>query len=401
MKRKTTKKFGVGIFSVVFVFAVFALGYFFGHGNLVLERNYVPRIVGSTNNKPSDVDFGLFWEIYNQISANHIDNLDAKKALYGAISGMVGSLDDPYSAFLTPEETRAFRDDLSGKLEGIGAEIGRRDGLPEVIAPLDGSPADKAGLKAGDKILAIDGEATDKLSLEGAILKIRGPKGTVVKLTILSDGADATKDVEITRDAITVPDVEWKIKDGVAVIRLRQFGETVADPFTEIAKAMQEQNIDKVIIDVRDNPGGLLDKAVQVAGNFVPKGSVVVKQEPKNGQEEILKTSTEPIIPNAKMVILVNKGSASASEILAGAMQDLKRGQVIGVTSFGKGTVQVLEDVQDGAALKLTIAKWLTPNGREINKNGITPDIEVVTDDALVSAGQDPQLDKAYEIVRQ
>lgn len=400
MKHTKTRKIGVGLFSVVFVLAVFALGYFFGHGNLVLEKNYIPRIVGSTNNKPSDVDFGLFWEIYNEITANHITTLNAQDALYGAISGLVDSLDDPYSSFLTPEETKAFQDDLSGKLEGIGAEIGRRDGVPEIIAPLEGSPADKAGLKAGDRILAIDGEATDKITIEAAILKIRGPKGTTVTLTILRDGSDTTQDIEIVRDAIIVPDVDWKIVDGVAEIRLRQFGETVADPFPEIVQAIKDQGVNKVVIDVRDNPGGLLDKAVKVAGYFVPKGSVVVKQEPKNGQEEVLYTTEDPLLPDIKVVVLINEGSASASEILAGAMQDLKRATVVGVTSFGKGTVQVLEELQDGASLKLTIAKWLTPNGREINKNGITPDVEVSITEEQISAGEDPQMDKAYEILR-
>jgi carboxyl-terminal processing protease len=375
---------------------IFSLGYLLGHGNLQFEKNRLPRLVKQNLGQPKDIDFSLFWDVYNKINKEGLHKLDAQKSLYGAISGAVASADDPYSTFLTPEETKLFMDDLSGKVEGIGAEIGRRNGIPMVITPIEGAPAAKAGLKKGDKIMAIDEQSTDKMSLDIAVLKIRGKKGTQVKLTILRENEDKTQDITITRDEIVVEDVDWRVERNVAVIRIRQFGDSVDSDMAKISSEIKAKKIDRAIIDLRDNPGGLLDKVVTILGDFLPNDTVAVKQVSRDGQTEELKTDHTPSLQDVKIIVLVNDGSASASEIFAGAVQDQKRGLILGVKSFGKGTVQLLENLKGGSSLKLTVAKWLTPAGREIDKNGISPDITVEMTDKDYDAGRDPQLDQAF-----
>ncbi len=375
---------------------VFSVGYLFGHANLRLEKNYIPRIVNRDLGRPENADFGLFWDVYNRIQSESLRTIDAKTTLYGAIAGAVDSLEDPYSTFLTPEETKLFLADLSGKVEGIGAEIGKRNGVPVIITPIEGSPAAKSGLKKGDKILYIDGDATDKMSLDEAVYKIRGEKGSQVKLTILRDNEDKTREIVVTRDEVTVQDAQWGVEKGVMVVRIRQFGDTIESDLAQAKEQMAAKQATRIIIDLRDNPGGLLDKAVAALSDFLPQGKIAVKQVGRAGATEELKTSGEPILQDNKTVVLVNDGSASASEIFAGAFQDHARGTVIGTKTFGKGTVQVLEDLPGGSSLKLTVAKWLTPNGREIDKTGVAPDITVDLTEEDYNAGRDPQLDRAF-----
>lgn len=400
MAKKKKIKIGARIGTVLLALVIFAFGYLFGHANLQLDERYIPRLVSTDLGKPSDVNFGLFWDVYNELNSSYLKGMDSEKALYGAISGLVSSLDDPYSSFFTPDESRSFRNDLFGKLEGIGAEIGRRNGVPTIIAPLSGSPAEKAGLKSGDKIVAVDSEYTDNMSLDAVVLKIRGKKGTEVKLTILSPNEKDPREVKIIRDEIEVQDVTWEQKNDVAIIKIRQFGDNSTGQFAKVANEISSKNLSKIIIDLRNNPGGLLDSAVQVVGYFLPKNSVVVKQQPKDGKVEEIKTTGEQKFQNQSIIVLVNKGSASASEILAGAIQDHKRGKVIGEKTYGKGTVQIFKDLESGAALKLTIAQWLTPNGKDIEANGITPDIEIQRSDEDIDLGKDPQLDRALQEIK-
>ena len=375
---------------------IFGLGYLFGHGNLQLDKNYVPHLVKRELGKPKDVDFDLFWDVYSRVQDESLHSATAQTTLYGAISGAVSALNDPYSTFLTPEETKLFLSDLSGQVEGIGAEIGKRNGVPVVIAPIDGSPAAQAGLKKGDNIIAIDGQSTENMSLDAAVLKIRGAPGSQVKLTVLREGEEKTREITITRAAVAVKDAEWQVTKGVMIVRLRQFGDSANSDLEQIASDMKSKKITKLIIDLRDNPGGLLDKAVAALSEFLPADKVAVKQVEKDGSIEELKTSGSPIIPDARAIVLVNGGSASASEIFTGAFQDHKRGQVIGEKTFGKGTVQALEELKGGSSLKLTVAKWLTPSGREIDKGGIEPDITVPMSQEDYDAGRDPQLDRAF-----
>lgn len=364
-----------------------------------LDQRYIPRLVNTDFGKPSDVDFSLFWQVYNELSSSYLRTMDAEKALYGAINGLVLSLEDPYSSFLTPEESKMFQEELSGKLEGIGAEIGRRNGIPTIITPLKNSPAERAGLEPGDQILAVDNEYTDKLSLDAVISRIRGKRGTEVTLTIVRNGADP-KEYKIVRESIDIQDVTWERDNDVAIITMRQFGDNSVTQLTQVAGEIKNENISRIILDLRNNPGGLLDKAVEVAGFFLPSGSTIVKEQPKDGAVSAITTESDPIFAKEPLFVIVNKGSASASEIVAGAIQEYKRGIVLGEKTYGKGTVQVFKDLKLGAALKLTIAQWLTPQGHYIEENGIEPDIAVEYKDSDVEEGRDPQLEKALNEIR-
>ncbi|HOE74485.1 MAG TPA: S41 family peptidase [bacterium] len=397
--KKKNSRFSGRLGVVVLLLVAFSFGYLFGHGNMKLDQRYIPRLVNTDFGKPEDVDFGLFWQVYDELSRNYLRTMDAEKALYGAINGLVLSLEDPYSSFLTPEESKTFQEELSGKLEGIGAEIGRRNGVPTIITPLKNSPAEKAGLEPGDQILAVDSEYTDKLSLDAVIAKIRGKRGTEVVLTIVRNSTEP-KEYKIIREAINVQDVTWEREDDVAVITMRQFGDNSTAQLSQAASEIKNAGISRIILDLRNNPGGLLDKAVEVAGFFLPAGSVVVKEQLKDGEISTITTEGEPTFAREPLVVMVNKGSASASEIVAGAMREYKRGLVLGEKTYGKGTVQIFKDLKLGAALKLTIAQWLTPQGHHIEKNGIEPDIVVEYKDGEVEEGGDPQLEKALSEIR-
>lgn len=398
-KRKKNSRIGGRLGVVVLLLVAFSFGYLFGHGNMELDQRYIPRLVNTDFGKPSDVDFSLFWQVYNELSSSYLRTMDAEKALYGAINGLVLSLEDPYSSFLTPEESKMFQEELSGKLEGIGAEIGRRNGIPTIITPLKNSPAERAGLEPGDQILAVDNEYTDKLSLDAVISKIRGKRGTEVTLTIVRNGADP-KEYKIVRESIDIQDVTWERDNDVAIITMRQFGDNSVTQLTQVAGEIKNENISRIVLDLRNNPGGLLDKAVEVAGFFLPSGSTIVKEQPKDGAVSAITTESDPIFAKEPLFVIVNKGSASASEIVAGAIQEYKRGIVLGEKTYGKGTVQVFKDLKLGAALKLTIAQWLTPQGHYIEENGIEPDIAVEYKDSDVEEGRDPQLEKALNEIR-
>lgn len=393
--KKKSSKIGARIGTALLALVIFAFGYLFGHANLQLDERYIPRLVNTELGQPSDIDFGLFWEVYDELSSSYLREFDNESVLYGAISGMVNSLDDPYSAFLTPEQSTAFQEDLSGTLQGIGAEIGRQNGLPTIIAPLEGSPAQKAGLVSGDAILAVDGQYTENLSIDEVVLLIRGEEGTEVTLSILGAGDQEAHDVTITREEIDIEDVTWEKDGDTAVIRIRQFGDSSLKQFDAVAKEVKESGVSKIIVDLRNNPGGLLDQSVDIVGYFLPKGTVVVKEQPKEGSIEEWKVENDPMFESEKLVVLVNGGSASASEIFAGAIQDASRGKVVGETTYGKGTVQVYMNLDLGSALKLTVAQWLTPKGRVIDKNGITPDILSEMSEEDSKSGEDPQMDTA------
>lgn len=367
---------------IIIIAAMVTLGFVAGF--------YHQRLFGQPVNQTAN-NLGLLQESWAIINRKFNGSTDKKKLLYGAIKGSVESLDDPYSTFLDPSMVKRFDEDLQGSFEGIGAQLTRIENQIIIIAPLKDSPAESAGLKPKDKIMTIDGAITETMTLEEAIEKIRGQLGTIVSLTIIpSDNPSQSRDVKITRAKILVPSVT--VKDNQIIVS--QFGDDTLKLFKEAVKKLSTSNNQPgIILDLRNNPGGYLDGAIEMISLLVDE-EVAVWQQDVKGKKTPLKTTSKPIVGNKKMVVLINKGSASAAEIVSGALQDYGRAKIIGETSFGKGSVQDLENLSDGSALKLTFAQWLTPKERQIDKIGIKPDIEIKDDEKTPT---DEQLDRARQ----
>jgi len=326
--------------------------------------------------RSSDVSFVQFWNIWDKIKKSHVSQpVNEVDLFYGALKGMVAGLDDPYSTYFPPVEAQEFAKDLAGEFEGIGAEIATRDNQLVVVAPLPSSPAEKAGIQAGDKIYAIDGKETFQMTLEEAVSHIRGEEGTSVVLTISHNGVDTIEDVSVVRATITIPTVVWEQKEGgIASLRISYFNETTWADFDTAVTDILQTKPKGIILDMRMNPGGYLQTSIEVASEWIPEGAIVIERF-ADDKENIHKTVGKHRLAGIPTVVLVDEGTASGSEIVAGALQDYGVGSVIGAQTFGKGSVQDFEILSDGSALKLTIAKWFTPKNRVIDKEGITPDI--------------------------
>lgn len=361
-------------------------------------------VKGHDKDQPQNVDFSLFWEAWNLLNDKYVDTtkLDQQKMIYGAISGMVKAVGDPFSSFMDPKESQQFSQDLQGTFEGIGIEIGMKTDILTVISPLEGSPAEKAGLKAGDKILKIGDKITSDMSIDEAVSTIRGPKGTDISLTILHEKSNTPIEVKITRDQIDVKSVklDWK-DDGIAVVKISKFGDDTISGMNQVASQIVSQKAKGIILDLRNNPGGYLEAAVEVSSKFIPKGKVVVSEEERGGSKKEYTARGGDILDGIPVVVLVNSGSASASEITAGALRDDLGTALIGKKTFGKGSVQELEKLAGGSNLRVTIARWLTPNGDYIMEKGIEPTIDVDLTDADYNNNKDPQMDKALEALQE
>ncbi len=382
------------LFLIVMIAVAFGCGFWFGKSQVVCP--VCP---------PEDLDFSLFWETWQAIRDKYVDKdkFNVQEMIYGAISGMVDSLDDPYTVFLKPDDAKRFIEDVKGTFEGVGMEIDIRDGQLQVVAPLEGTPAQKAGLRAGDKIISVDGKPTADMTIDEAISLIRGPKDTEVVLTINREEWEETKDIKIVRGVIDIPSLKLEIRDdNIAYLKLYQFSEIASFDFGEAAIEILNSDAKKIILDLRNNPGGYLEVAHDIAGWFLEKGQVVVTEDFGEGKEqEIYLAEGNAKLLTYPVVILINKGSASGSEILAGALRDNRGVKLIGETSFGKGSVQELTELRSGSSLKVTIAKWLTPKGDFITDKGLEPDIIVEMTDEDYNSGLDPQLDKAVEIIKE
>lgn len=369
----------------------------------------------NNSNMPEGVDFAPVWRAWSVIDDKFVPASVAtstivasttidinRERVWGMIQGLAGSLNDPYTFFLPPAENEQFGEDMSGKFEGVGMEIAVRDQVLTVVTPLKGTPAERAGLKSGDKILKIDGKDTKDLDVSGAIKLIRGPKGTIVTLTVARDGWAESREMPVTRDVINVPIVTTiNREDGVFVIQVSQFTANSTDHFRNALREFVESGKTKLILDLRGNPGGYLDAAVDMASWFLPSGKVVVTEDYAGHAENIVHRSSGYNVfnENLKMVILVDRGSASASEILADALRHYGVAKMVGTNTFGKGSVQELVNITPDTALKITVARWLGPDGEQIPLTGIVPDVEVKVSEEDLKDKKDPQLDKAIEML--
>lgn len=361
------------------------------------------RFINQT--QPSDVDMAQFWKAWHVLEENYIQSNASgtvpttEERLWGAIEGLAASYGDPYTVFLPPEDAKIFNEDVSGSFGGVGMELGRNDkGQLIVVAPLKGSPAEAAGIKSRDIILAVGTTSTESMPVEQAVKIIRGPKGTTVKLTVLHPGSTDPTTISIVRDTIVVPVIDTKIEGDVFVISLYSFSETSLNAFRGALRQYFESGKTKLVLDLRGNPGGYLEAAVQMASYFLPVGDVVVTEDYRGKRDNVPHRSVGyNVFQNKKlsMAVLVDQGSASASEILAGALQQHGVAKLVGTPTFGKGSVQQLIDIGDGGEIKVTVARWLTPNGSSISDGGLKPDIKAERTEADRGKGTDPQMSAA------
>ena len=366
--------------------------------NIVVQG--VANIDGNKN-----VDFGTFWQAWQLIDEMYLRNgeVDDTKRVQGAIRGLVSALGDPYTQYFAPKEGEKFQEDIQGQFGGVGIELGRKKDRLVVVAPLKNTPADLAGVQAGDMILAINSTSTDGLNVDEAVVFIRGKVGTVVELTMFREGWDRPKPIKLTRAVIEVPTLEYSLKkDGVGYIQLSSFNTNASRLFYDATRDLLRQGAKGIVLDLRNNPGGYLEVAVDLAGWFLPKDSVVVSEATRDGVGKQFRSEGTGPLGQLPTVVLINKGSASASEILAGALRDVLKTPLVGETSFGKGTVQQLETLRDGSSIKVTTAHWVLPSGGILDHGGLKPDVEVLIPEEMANSTstKDIQLDKAIEVLK-
>ncbi len=399
------KFFGVAVLGVFSLFCAFTAGAYMSKSSAAISSlaqkqvEYFGGQVLANNPEFNEILYQTVWSALKQSFVDK-DQLDDQKLFYGSLKGLVAASGDPYTVFMDPEENKEFQDDLAGTFEGIGAEIGLKDEIITIISPLDDMPAAQAGIRAGDQIYAINGTSTAGISVDEAVRQIRGPKDTQVKLTIYRSGENNTKDYTITRSVIVIKSVKTERRDdGVYVIKISAFNNDTAELFNQAVNEIANNKPKGLILDLRNNPGGYLDTAVDMASEWVKTGPMVIEKFSEEKQNKYLSTGSGRLedIPTA---VLINGGSASASEIVAGALQDYKKALIIGEKSFGKGSVQSLIDLGGGSSLKITIAKWLTPLGRSINDEGIKPDREVKITAEDIEKDKDPQFQAALDYLQ-
>lgn len=394
---------------------IFVGGYYLGLRDFQIKSvNNYPSVTISRDlpGTRKNLDFALFWKVWDMLDASYYDKtkLIPAKLVYGAIQGLVAAIGDPYTAYFPPDQNKIVTEDLKGDLEGVGIQIGFKGSQLAVIAPLPGSPAEKAGIKAGDFIVGIKDDAkkvdhgTAGLPLEQAVEEIRGPAGTIVTLTILRDGVNKPLTFDLTREVINVPSVvvTWEgDQKNIAHIKLLKFAQETDGEWDRAVKTVTDKcqaasTNCKIVLDLRNNPGGFLQGAVDIASDFLPLNTVVVVEQNGDGSRQEFKTNKPSRLASYPLVVLINKGSASASEILAGALRDQRQIKLVGETSFGKGTIQEPDELPDGSGLHITIAKWLTPSGTWVHGKGLDPDVKVVTQD---TDKDDVVLNKAIEVL--
>lgn len=396
----------------IFIFALMVVmitGSFFV-GVAIGSEQHEPEVIEVTDldnteeEKPDSVDFSIFWKTWKALEENHIKGTEvsAQDRVWSAVKGLTYAYDDPHTVFMPPQESKDFETEISGQFEGVGMEIGERDDVLTVVAPLKGTPAYKAGVQAGDKIIEIDGETTNEMSIDQAVKLIRGEKGTEVVLTLVRDGEDEPLEIPITRGVIDIPTIETEMRDdGIFVIKLFNFAGKSISKYEKAMSEFKESGSDKLILDLRNNPGGYLQASVEVASYFLPAGEIILKENFSDEREVKVYRSKgySGIKKDTEVVVLINQGSASASEIVAGALSDHGVATTVGFTTFGKGSVQEVMKLTPDTSLKVTIAEWLTPEGHSFEGVGIEPDVEIEVTREDFEQGIDPQLNEAVEIL--
>ncbi len=424
MEQEQGNRITASIIGILIIAGVFYAGFSIG----VSRRPAVDR-VSTLENKESSAeltiktDFAPFWKAWGVLSEKYVTSATStseQEKVWGAISGLTASLKDPYTVFLSPEEAKLFESEIAGNFEGVGMEIGIKDEVLTVIAPLKGTPAERAGIQSGDKVLKINDEVSTSMRVDQAVKLIRGKKGTEVRLTIFREGKKEPFEVKVVRDTIDIPTIDTEVKsvktasgketsddgtglteDGVFILKLYSFSANSPRLFRDALRQFVETGGNKLLIDLRGNPGGFLEAAVDMASWFLPAGKVIVTEDFGKEKSSTVHRSRgyNVFTDKLKMVILVNGGSASASEIFAGAMREHGKAKLVGAKTFGKGSVQELVKITSDTALKVTVARWLTPNGVSISEGGLTPDIEVKMTSEDVEKKRDPQMEKAIKLL--
>jgi carboxyl-terminal processing protease len=397
-KKRSLRWFLLGFGTILVIFVVFASGYLFGSGRWSID--YKIKTIKENNSLPDKLDYSAVNEVYQSLKRKYDGQLDKDKIILGLKKGLVEAAGDPYTTYMDVKDAKDFNEQLNGSFTGIGAELGKDGSNIIIISPISGFPADKAGLKPKDVIVSIDGQNTSGISVDEAVKRIRGEKGTTVKLVIVRNN-EQRLDFSIVRDTITIPSVDYKIiNDNIGYLKISRFAEDTVGLVNNAANDFSAKKVKGIIVDLRNNPGGYLNSAVDISGKWLKDDQVILKE--KRGGKTIQTFTNDGTgrFNNIPTVVLINDGSASASEIMAGALKDNKAATVLGVKSFGKGSVQEFSSFTNGDMLKVTIARWFTPNGKNIDKEGITPNKKVEISEADVKAKKDPQLDAAVILLK-
>ncbi|MCL4458992.1 MAG: S41 family peptidase [Chloroflexi bacterium] len=388
------------VLALAVVAGAFFAGYTYGQYGVAATRPS-EAIIGLTGREPEG--FKVFWEVWQLVEKDFYNRsaLDPKKITYGSIRGMLEALDDPYTIFASPEHTRMVEEDMRGTFEGIGVTIELKDKKVTIVAPLENSPAERAGLRPGDVIIRVDGKDVSRMSILEIVRLIRGPKGTKVHLAIMREGEPEPIEMDLLRDEIKIAGVKYRLEEPhIAYVKLISFAAPVSMDLSRALDNLTESQPKALILDLRNNAGGLLPTAVEVASQFMPQG-IVLYQQDKSGKKEPLHVGKYGKVTDLPMVVLVNKGSASASEIVAGALQDSGRAILIGENTFGKDTVQSIYGLSDTSSVRITTARWWTPKEQNIHQKGLTPDITVKMTEDDIKMGRDPQLQRAISYLKQ
>lgn len=405
-----SKRLVLGIIGVGLIVGSFFAGNVYGVHKTYVVMDSSRNVINKEAGKPEDVDFSVFWKAWNILNEKYVAphgtstaSVTDQEKVWGAIKGLTDSFGDPYTTFFPPQESKEFQAEIAGNFEGVGMEVGMRDGFITVISPLKDTPAYKAGIKAGDRILKIDDTITSNISVDEAVRIMRGKRGTKVTLTVLSKDEENPREVTIVREKIDIPTLDSTArKDGIFVIRLYSFSANSATLFRNALEKFVRSGNNRLIIDLRGNPGGYLEAAIDMASWFLPGDKIVVTENTSGHGENVEYKSKGYNVfnPNLKVIILVDGGSASASEILAGALREHSIAQLVGTKTYGKGSVQELISLTSDTSLKITIAQWLTPSGKSISEQGLQPDVEVKLTQEDIKQQNDPQMKKAIELLK-